>query len=148
LSQLARASRDHYRALVYDDPDFVAYFRAATPIAEIRRLKIGSRPASRKPTDRIEDLRAIPWVFSWMQSRHTLPGWYGLGYALETFVSGVGGWATGDGSPLSNPQPPTPNPLLLLQGMYQHWPFFRAMIDSAQMILGKADLHVAERYAE
>ena len=72
---------------MYENPNFLPYFHTATPIAEISRLKIGSRPASRKNSGRIEDLRAIPWVFSWMQSRHTLPGWYGLGYALETFVA-------------------------------------------------------------
>jgi phosphoenolpyruvate carboxylase len=110
----------------------VQYFRSATPIAEISRLNIGSRPASRKRNDRIEDLRAIPWVFSWMQSRHTLPGWYGLGMALEQFVAG-----SADGERL-----------LLLQNMYQHWPFFRTIIDNAQMILGKADLDIARRYAD
>jgi len=133
LERLADISRRRYRALVYENPNFLPYYHTATPIAEISRLKIGSRPASRKNSGRIEDLRAIPWVFSWMQSRHTLPGWYGLGYALETFVS--------EGAA-------TPNPLALLQQMYRDWPFFRSMIDSAQMILGKADLHVAERYAE
>jgi phosphoenolpyruvate carboxylase len=149
LEQLASFSRSHYRALVYEHPDFRRYFRTATPIAEISRLKIGSRPASRKNSDRIEDLRAIPWVFSWMQSRHTLPGWYGLGYALEAFVgeprSEIGdkkleAESTNLQSPISN--------LQLLQEMYAKWPFFRTMIDSAQMILGKADLHIAERYAE
>jgi phosphoenolpyruvate carboxylase len=97
LERLASISRGSYRALVYEHPTFLPYFRSATPIAEISRLKIGSRPASRRNSDRIEDLRAIPWVFSWMQSRHTLPGWYGLGHALETFVSGVGGWGVGGG---------------------------------------------------
>ena len=129
VERLAALARDYYRALVYGDPDFVRYFRAATPIAEIGRLNLGSRPASRKKSDRIEDLRAIPWVFSWMQSRHTLPGWYGLGYALEVFAE-------------------EPGAIDLLQKMYEAWPFFRTMIDSAQMILGKADLHVAARYAE
>ncbi|HEU5097954.1 MAG TPA: phosphoenolpyruvate carboxylase [Roseiflexaceae bacterium] len=148
LERLAEIARRHYRALVYENPNFLPYYHTATPIAEISRLKIGSRPASRKNSGRIEDLRAIPWVFSWMQSRHTLPGWYGLGYALETFVAGDGSWETGNGSMPPNPQPPTANPLALLQDMYAHWPFFRSMIDSAQMILGKADLHVAERYAE
>jgi phosphoenolpyruvate carboxylase len=133
LGQLAALARRHYRALVYERPEFLQYFRAATPINEIGRLKLGSRPASRKPGERIEDLRAIPWVFSWMQSRHTLPGWYGLGHALERFVAGPGD----DGDPLA-----------LLQAMYDRWPFFRTMLDSAQMILGKADLHIAARYAE
>ncbi len=131
LERLATLARAHYRDLVYDRPDFLTYFRAATPIAEIGRLKLGSRPASRKPGIRIEDLRAIPWVFSWMQSRHTLPGWYGLGYALERFVGESGAEA-----------------MELLQAMYAEWPFFSTMIDSAQMILGKADLHIASRYAD
>jgi phosphoenolpyruvate carboxylase len=129
VERLAALARDHYRALVYGDPGFLAYFRAATPIAEIGRLNLGSRPASRKGSGRIEDLRAIPWVFSWMQSRHTLPGWYGLGHALEVLGA-------------------EPGALDLLRRMYQAWPFFRTMIDSAQMILGKADLHIAARYAE
>jgi phosphoenolpyruvate carboxylase len=144
LERLAEIARGHYRALVYEHPDFLSYFRSATPIAEISRLKIGSRPASRKNSDRIEDLRAIPWVFSWMQSRHTLPGWYGLGYALETFVGDRG---SGIGIQPPDPRPPSPDPLAMLQHMYSDWPFFRAMIDNAQMILGKADLHIAERYA-
>jgi phosphoenolpyruvate carboxylase len=148
LEQLADISRRHYRALVYENKNFLPYYHTATPIAEISRLKIGSRPASRKNSGRIEDLRAIPWVFSWMQSRHTLPGWYGLGYALETFVAGGRGWGIGDGSDTPIPHPPSPTPLALLQDMYQRWPFFRSMIDSAQMILGKADLQVAARYAE
>ncbi len=131
IETLAELARKAYRALVYEDPTFLHYFRSATPIAEIGRLNLGSRPASRKASDRIEDLRAIPWVFAWMQSRHTLPGWYGLGHALETFAEEGG-----------------PDALRLLQTMYEAWPFFRTMLDSAQMILGKADLHIAARYAE
>jgi phosphoenolpyruvate carboxylase len=134
LAGLARASCEHYRALVYEDPDFLAYFRAATPIAEIRRLNIGSRPASRKQTERIEDLRAIPWVFSWMQSRHTLPGWYGLGFALSRFIEEEGAAREGQ--------------IARLGEMYEGWPFFRTIIDNAQMILGKADLRIAARYVE
>jgi phosphoenolpyruvate carboxylase len=148
LERLAAISRRQYRALVYENPNFLPYYHTATPIAEISRLKIGSRPASRKNSGRIEDLRAIPWVFSWMQSRHTLPGWYGLGYALEAFISEDGSTGMEDVPASSNPQHSPPNPLALLQQMYTDWPFFRSMIDSAQMILGKADLHVAERYAE
>ncbi|HEU4322547.1 MAG TPA: phosphoenolpyruvate carboxylase [Roseiflexaceae bacterium] len=150
LEQLAVVARRHYRALVYDDPEFLPYFRHATPIAEISRLKIGSRPASRKNSDRIEDLRAIPWVFSWMQSRHTLPGWYGLGYALETFVSSPEFSApTPEGQQAGEDQHRLQSAKLkLLQEMYARWPFFKTMIDNAQMILGKADLGVAERYAE
>ncbi len=139
LEHLAALSQRHYRALVYERPDFVSYFRNVTPIAEISRLNIGSRPASRRNTERIEDLRAIPWVFSWMQSRHTLPGWYGLGFALETFVY-KGVKENISGSAIDR--------LALLQEMYARWSFFRVMIDNAQMILGKADLHIASRYAE
>jgi phosphoenolpyruvate carboxylase len=169
LEQLATIARKHYRGLVYEHPDFLPYFRTATPIAEISRLKIGSRPASRRNSDRIEDLRAIPWVFSWMQSRHTLPGWYGLGFALERFISSGDAESSGQGdaearrqadsqarivnghnSPLSPGLPVSLSSqrLELLQDMYANWMFFRSMIDSAQMILGKADLHIAERYAE
>lgn len=128
LEELARLSCDAYRSLVYDDPRFLAFFRSATPIAEISRLNIGSRPASRRGSQRIEDLRAIPWVFSWMQSRYTLPGWYGLGTALAQFSD-------------------TPERCALLQQMYADWPFFRTMIDNAQMILGKADMQIAQHYA-
>jgi phosphoenolpyruvate carboxylase len=169
LERLAEIARKRYRGLVYEHPSFIPYFRTATPIAEISRLKIGSRPASRRNSDRIEDLRAIPWVFSWMQSRHTLPGWYGLGYALETFMSpedtesarqaGKETRRQGDketssvNSIDSSLSPGLPvsvsgERLGLLQDMYQNWMFFRTMVDSAQMILGKADMHIAERYAE
>lgn len=130
MDRLAELSRDRYRALVYDDPRFVEYFRAATPIAEIGRLNLGSRPQSRRPSGRIEDLRAIPWVFAWMQSRHTLPGWYGLGFALDELCA------------------EERSALTLLREMYDAWPFFRTMLESAQMILGKSDLHIAARYAE
>ncbi len=133
LNNLAQISRQHYRALVYETEGFIEFFRNATPIAEIRRLNIGSRPASRKPTDRIEDLRAIPWVFSWMQSRYALPGWYGIGAALEHFI---------------NTAPDQDAALALLQDMYNNWAFFRTVLDNAQMILGKADLNIAQRYAE
>ncbi|WP_110513392.1 phosphoenolpyruvate carboxylase [Herpetosiphon llansteffanensis] len=129
MSSLAQVSRKVYRGLVYDHPHFLEYFRNATPITEISRLNIGSRPASRKASDRIEDLRAIPWVFSWMQSRHTLPGWYGLGSALEHLIQADG------------------NGLITLQGMYNDWPFFRTMLDNAQMILSKADMDIAAQYA-
>jgi phosphoenolpyruvate carboxylase len=151
LEQLADISRRHYRALVYENENFLPYYHTATPIAEISRLKIGSRPASRKNSGRIEDLRAIPWVFSWMQSRHTLPGWYGLGYALETFVSSSEFKVLSselDQATENSKFKTQTSKLELLQDMYQNWPFFRSMIDSAQMILGKADLQVAERYAE
>ncbi|HMQ32801.1 MAG TPA: phosphoenolpyruvate carboxylase [Chloroflexaceae bacterium] len=135
MERIADAARAAYRGLVYDDPAFLAYFRAATPINEISRLRIGSRPASRRKSDRIEDLRAIPWVFSWMQSRHTLPGWYGLGSGLAAFVGA-------DGSDGASER------LALLRRMYREWPFFKTMLDNAQLIIAKADLGIARRYAE
>ena len=130
LDAMSAVSKRAYRTLVYEHPGFVAFFRSATPIAEISRLQIGSRPASRKKSDRIEDLRAIPWVFSWMQSRYTLPGWYGLGTALEQFVAE-------DAARVA-----------LLQEMYARWPFFTTLIDNVQMILAKADMVVARQYAD
>ncbi len=118
-----------YRALVYGDPDFVRYFQEATPVGELAQLNIGSRPPKRTASDRIEDLRAIPWVFSWMQSRHTLPGWYGVGTALTAYA---------DQSEAH---------LERLREMYREWPFFATTIDNAQMSLAKADMEIAARYA-
>jgi len=129
MERMAETARTVYRSLVYEDPDFLIYFRNATPVAEFNRLRIGSRPASRRKSDRIEDLRAIPWVFSWMQSRHTLPGWFGLGSALEEFAEA------------------DPNHLHLLRTMYRHWPFFTTLLDNAQMIMLKADMNIARAYA-
>jgi phosphoenolpyruvate carboxylase len=123
----AAAEEGHraYRRLVHDDPDFVRYFHQATPIDLITDLRIGSRPAKRKGGDRIEDLRAIPWVFSWTQSRHGLPGWYGLGAALAPLLA-------------SDPA--------RLAEMYREWPFFRSLIDNAQLSLGRSDMAVASLY--
>ena len=118
-----------YRALVYGDKDFVRYFQEATPVGELAQLNIGSRPPKRTASDRIEDLRAIPWVFSWMQSRHTLPGWYGVGTALTQYAE------------------QSPEHLERLRQMYQAWPFFTTTIDNAQMSLAKADMEIAARYA-
>lgn len=129
MEEMATTARAVYRQLVYEDPDFLIYFRSATPVAEFNRLRIGSRPVSRRKSDRIEDLRAIPWVFSWMQSRHTIPGWFGLGSALEAFVAA------------------DPHHLHLLRTMYQHWPFFTTLLDNAQMIMLKADMNIARTYA-
>ncbi|MEJ7652349.1 MAG: phosphoenolpyruvate carboxylase [Chloroflexia bacterium] len=118
-----------YRELVYDTPEFGEYFHKATPIAEISELPMASRPARRRSGLDVEQLRAIPWVFSWMQSRHTLPGWYGLGTAIETYVGE-------DDARLEE-----------LREMYREWPFFRSTLDNAQMILAKADMHTASVYA-
>jgi phosphoenolpyruvate carboxylase len=120
-----------YRGLVYETPGFVQFFRTATPITEIADLNVGSRPASRKRTDRIEDLRAIPWVFSWSLSRMMLPGWYGFGAAVESLLASRG-----------------ERGLLLLQEMYRDWPFFRAMLSNMDMLLAKSDISIASRYAE
>ena len=129
MDEISGTAFKAYRALVYNDPDFVRFFQEATPIGELAQLNIGSRPPKRTASDRIEDLRAIPWVFSWMQSRITLPGWYGIGTAL-------GGY--GDLSAQN---------LRRLQEMYQNWPFFTTMLDNAQMSLAKADMDIAARYA-
>ncbi len=129
MDKMAEDSARAYRDLVYEEPRFIDYFYEATPIAELVRLNIGSRPASRTSGRRIQDLRAIPWVFAWMQSRHTLPGWYGLGAALEACVQ------QGDDG------------VALLRRMYAEWPFFTTLIDNAQMILSKADMRIAHSYA-
>lgn len=120
---LSLASMKAYRALVYETPGFVDYFRAATPIAEIAELKIGSRPTSRTASTAIEDLRAIPWVLSWSQSRVMLPGWFGFGSAVE-------------GQDLKE-----------LRTMAADWPFFRTLLQNMEMIMAKADMTIARRYA-
>lgn len=130
METLAESARTHYRKLVYEDPDFLEYFVQATPIHEIAQLRLGSRPARRGSATAIEELRAIPWVFSWMQSRHTLPGWFGLGSALTDATH------------------KDPGALPILQRMYRDWPFFHSLIDNAQMILSKADMNIARLYAE
>jgi phosphoenolpyruvate carboxylase len=128
---LSQASMKAYRGLVYETPGFVDYFFSATPIREIAELNISSRPASRKPSQRIEDLRAVPWGFSWGQCRLTLPGWFGFGAAVEAFI------AEGDRK----------EQVALLQKMYRHWPFFRALLSNMDMVLAKSDLALASRYA-
>jgi len=123
-----------YRGLVYETPGFVEYFRASTPIAEIADLNIGSRPASRTASSRIEDLRAIPWVFSWGQCRLMLPGWYGFG-------SAIGQWLA------DHPEGAAAGRALLAE-MNERWPFFRSMLSNMAMVLAKTDLGVGSRYAE
>ncbi|QNN58492.1 phosphoenolpyruvate carboxylase [Diaphorobacter ruginosibacter] len=132
--QLSRASMGAYRALVYDTPGFTDYFFSATPIREIAELNIGSRPASRKANQKIEDLRAIPWGFSWGQCRLTLPGWYGFGAAVEAFIKAPG----------KDPKAQ----LALLQKMYRQWPFFRTLLSNMDMVLAKSDMQLASRYSE
>jgi phosphoenolpyruvate carboxylase len=130
--QISRLSFDAYRGLVYETPGFADYFFAATPIREIAELNIGSRPASRKATRSIEDLRAIPWSFSWGQCRVALPGWYGFGSAIEAFAAGAE-----HGSRVE-----------LLQRMHRQWPFFRTLLSNLDMVLAKTDLRIAARYVE
>ncbi len=119
-----------YRGLVYETDGFRTYFRESTVVSEISQLNIGSRPASRKASDAIEDLRAIPWVFSWAQCRLMLPGWYGFGSAVDTWLS------------------TNPNGLDTLRRMYQRWPFFRTLLSNMDMVLSKTDLGIGSRYAE
>jgi phosphoenolpyruvate carboxylase len=132
--QLSQASFRAYRKLVYETPGFTDYFFAATPIREIAELNIGSRPASRKATRALEDLRAIPWSFSWGQCRLGLPGWCGFGSAVEAFVGSL--------------QRPQTVQLELLQRMHKQWPFFKTLLSNLDMVLAKADLRIASRYAE
>ena len=123
-----------YRQLVYETPGFTDYFFAATPIAEIAELNIGSRPASRKSTRRIEDLRAIPWSFSWGQCRLLLPGWYGFGSAVERWLNDE---ANGN----------ITKKRALLRAMLKEWPFFSTLLANMDMVLSKTDLALASRYA-
>jgi phosphoenolpyruvate carboxylase len=131
MDALSRSAYQAYRSLVYETPDFNAYFRAATPISEMADLNLGSRPASRKASGRIEDLRAIPWVFSWAQSRVLLPGWYGVGTAVSSFLGARKKTATAE-----------------LRRMYESWPFFRMLVSNLEMVLTKTDMGIASRYAD
>jgi phosphoenolpyruvate carboxylase len=130
LDDLAARAQRAYAELVHQTPGFVDYFKASTPVSEIGALNIGSRPTSRKPTTAISDLRAIPWVLAWSQSRVMLPGWYGTGTAFEEFVAG------GDGR------------LEVLQDLYERWPFFRTVLSNMAQVLAKADMGLAARYSE
>jgi phosphoenolpyruvate carboxylase len=134
-AELSAASMAAYRALVYETPGFTDFFFGSTPIREIAELNIGSRPASRRATQKIEDLRAIPWGFSWGQCRLTLPGWFGFGSAVQKFV-GIADAAQ------------SAERLALLQKMYRQWPFFRTLLSNMDMVLAKSDLALAWRYAE
>jgi phosphoenolpyruvate carboxylase len=123
MDALSQEAFRSYRGLVYETEGFNTVFRQMTPLAEITELNIGSRPASRTTSDRIEDLRAIPWVFSWAQARVMLPGWYGVGQALKAFADQT-----------------------LLREMVAAWPFFRSTLDNMEMVLAKSDMAIAERY--
>ena len=150
--QLSSASMATYRALVYETPGFADYFFNATPLREIAELNIGSRPASRKATQRIEDLRAIPWGFSWGQCRITLPGWFGFGSAVQAYLAGETAPAdptdkTAKGAKGHKASTPKAR-RELLQRMHQQWPFFSTLLSNMDMVLAKSDLALASRYAE
>ncbi|WBP95401.1 phosphoenolpyruvate carboxylase [Mycolicibacterium neoaurum] len=130
LDDLAARAQRAYAELVHETPGFVEYFKASTPVSEIGALNIGSRPTSRKPTTAISDLRAIPWVLAWSQSRVMLPGWYGTGTAFEQFVAG-------DDTKLE-----------ILRDLYNRWPFFRTVLSNMAQVLSKSDLGLAARYSE
>lgn len=129
MDDLSQRAFSAYRSLVYETPRFAEFFWSASVINEIATLNIGSRPASRKKTQRIEDLRAIPWVFSWAQSRVMLPGWYGFGSAVE-------GWLADH-----------PDGLADLQAMAREWPFFQTLLSNMDMVLAKTSMAIASRYA-
>jgi phosphoenolpyruvate carboxylase len=135
MDELSELAYQAYRDLVYGTPGFTDYFFAATPIAEIAELNIGSRPASRKPSRRIEDLRAIPWGFSWGQCRLLLPGWYGFGSAISAWLD-AGSKRERSGR------------LSMLKAMCREWPFFATLLSNMDMVLSKTDMAVASRYAE
>ncbi|MDV3134876.1 phosphoenolpyruvate carboxylase [Mycobacterium sp. 29Ha] len=130
LDELAARAQRSYSELVHDTTGFVEYFKESTPVSEIGALNIGSRPTSRKPTTAISDLRAIPWVLAWSQSRVMLPGWYGTGTAFEGWIN------EGDGR------------LEVLQDLYRRWPFFRTVLSNMAQVLAKADMGLAARYSE
>lgn len=130
MEYISEKSLEKYQSLVFGDPDFLTYFLQATPLNELGELNIGSRPMSRKNSEKFEDLRAIPWVFAWTQSRHMIPAWYAAGTGLQAFIDQDQG------------------NLSLLQTMYQKWEFFHSTINNLQMALMKADMQTAREYLE
>ena len=134
-AELSQNSMSAYRALVYETAGFTEYFFSSTPIREIAELNIGSRPASRKASQKIEDLRAIPWGFRWGQCRLTLPGWFGFGSAVHAFIH-------------AGPADSVKERTALLQKMYTQWPFFRTLLSNMDMVMAKSDLALASRYSE
>lgn len=126
MESIAAAARDAYRRLVHQDPGFLEFFRSVTPVDVIERMQIGSRPVSRESGEGVEALRAIPWLFAWSQSRHMLPGWYGVGTGLEAAVAKFGSEAIG--------------------AMYGRWPFFTTLIDDVEMMLARSDMGIASFY--
>ncbi len=131
MEELSNTAYGVYRKLVYETPGFEKYFWESTVISEIANLHIGSRPSSRKKSQRIEDLRAIPWVFSWAQCRLMLPAWYGFGAAVKAWTG-------------AHPE----DGMALLQAMAREWPFFTTLLSNMDMVLAKSDLGIASRYAD
>lgn len=129
MESISQTSLKKYQDLIFRDPDFLTYFKESTPLPEVGELNIGSRPSKRKNSDRFEDLRAIPWVFAWTQSRYLLPAWYAAGTGLQSFYQGK------------------EENLAVMRDMYRHYSFFQSMIDSLQMALAKADLVIAKEYS-
>ena len=127
MGTIAEASREAYKTLVYDTPDFAEYFRCATPVDVIERMQIGSRPAARNASGEIADLRAIPWVFAWTQARFTLPGWYGIGTGLASAVEQYG--------------------VDQVRKMVHSWYFLKTLLADVEMVLAKSDLDIAVRYS-
>ena len=134
LDEVATLAQRAYAELVHKTPGFVEYFKASTPVSEVGALNIGSRPSSRKPTESIADLRAIPWVLAWSQSRVMLPGWYGTGSAIQQWI------AAGPESESERVE--------ILHDLYQRWPFFRRVLSNMAQRLAKTDLGLAARYSE
>jgi phosphoenolpyruvate carboxylase len=130
MEDLSRRAFERYRGIVYGEPDFERFFHETTPLELLAQLQIGSRPAKRKASSAIEDLRAIPWVFAWTQSRYILPGWLGLGGALADYLA------------------EDPGRLAVLRDMHARFPFFRVLLSNVEMTLAKADLTIARRYYE
>jgi phosphoenolpyruvate carboxylase len=131
MEELSNQAYRAYRNLVYETPGFERYFWESTVIGEIVNLNIGSRPASRKNSTRLEDLRAIPWVFGWSQCRLMLPGWYGFGTAIKAWLA-------------ARPR----DGLMILREMYREWPFFQTLLSNMDMVLAKSNIAIASRYAE
>ncbi len=127
---LSDLSYSHYRKLIFDTPNFLDFYNQATPIRVLKMTKIGSRPALRSSKETFEELRAIPWVFSWIQSRYIISAWFGIGHAMETYVT------------------QRPEGLAELQEMYQEWPFFRSLMNNVQTSLAKTDMSIASQYAD
>jgi phosphoenolpyruvate carboxylase len=157
LDALSERSRVAYRDLVHETPDFAAFFADATPVGEVGMLNIGSRPARRRAGHSLDQLRAIPWQMAWVQSRMLVPGWYGLGSALGDFLDAAEGVAAdllrqleSEGAAGRRPRTAASRRkarLAALRGIYARWPFFRSIMDNAQMTLAKADERTARCYA-